>query len=114
MIVVKYLKTHGFGEILSANFLKQVPSNQKHFILYLYFKLSLVRAKDRVNLNIFTVALFKVCYMMHCIVLTVQFFYLRRNKDTSVLLSTIDKRVAMKFHENQRLNPGNQYHKDPT
>ena len=65
-----------------------------------------------VNLNIFTVALFIVCHMTQCIVLTMQFFYLRRNKGPSVLLSTRYKRVVIISHKNQRLNIGNQYHKD--
>ena len=75
-------------------------------------KLSFMRAKDRVNLNIFTVALFTVSQMMQCILLTVQCFYLRRNKGTLVLLSTKYKRVAIVFHKSQRWNIRKQYHKD--
>ena len=43
--------------------------------------LSFMRAKDCVNLNIFTVALFIVCQTTQCIVLAVQCFYARGNKD---------------------------------
>ena len=68
----------------------------------LSLKLSLMSAKDRVNLNIFTTALFIVCQTTQCIVLAVPYFYLRRNEGPSVLLSTRDKRVAITFHENQR------------
>ena len=71
-------------------------------------------AKDRANLYIFTVALFIVCHMTQCIVLKVHFFYLRRGKGHLVFLSTRDKRIAISFHENQRLNIGNQYQKDAT
>ena len=71
-------------------------------------------AKDRVNLYIFTAALFTVCQMMHFIVLKVECFYLRRSKNTLVLLSTSDKKIAITFHEDQRLNIGNQYRKDAT
>ena len=80
----------------------------------LSLKLSFVSAKDRVNWNIFTLALLIVCQLTQCIVLIVQCFYLRRNKGLSVLLSAKDKRVAISFHENQRLNLGIQYHKDAT
>ena len=69
-------------------------------------------AKDRGNLNIFTAALFTVFQMTQCIVLTVQCFYLQRSKGPSVLLSARDKRITITFHENQRLNIRNQYHKD--
>ena len=56
-------------------------------------KLSFMSARDCVNLNIFTVALFIVWQTTHCIVLTVQYLYLPRNKGPSVLLSTKNKRV---------------------
>ena len=69
-------------------------------------------AKDRANLNVFTVALFLVCQPMQFIVLTVQCFYLRGKKDPSVLLLTRDKKIAKTVYENQILNLGNQYHKD--
>ena len=49
-----------------------------------------------------------------CILLAVQCFYLRGNKDPSALLSTRDKRVAITFQENQILNLGNHYHKYAT
>ena len=52
--------------------------------------------------------------MTQCIVLTVQCFNLRINEGTSVLLSTRNKRVAITFHENQRINRGNHHHKDAT
>ena len=80
-------------------------------ILKLSLKLSFMGAIDHVNLNIFTVALFIECQMTHFIVLTVQCFYLRRNKGPSVLLSTRVKRVSIAFHENERLNLGNQFEK---
>ena len=69
-------------------------------------------AKDPGNLNIFTVALFTVFQMTQCIVLIVQCFYLQRSKGPSVLLSARDKRITITFHENQRLNIRNLYHKD--
>ena len=77
-------------------------------------KLSFMGAKDRANLYIFKVALFTVCQMTQCIVLKVQCFHLRRKKGSFILLSTSDKRIAITFHENQRLNTGNQYKKDAT
>ena len=77
-------------------------------------KLSFMSEKDCVNWNIFTIALFIVCQITQCIVLTVQCFYLRRNKGPSVLLSTRYKIVAITFHKNHRLNIGNQYHNDTT
>ena len=43
-----------------------------------------------------------------------QCFYLRRSKSALVLLSTRAKMIAITFHENQRLNIGNQYQKDAT
>ena len=43
-------------------------------------KLSFMSAKNCVHLNIFTVALFIICQATQCIVLSVQHFYLRRNK----------------------------------
>ena len=54
--------------------------------------------------------------MPQCIVLAVQCFYLRENKDPLVLLSTRDKRVAITFQKNHStiLNLGNPYHKDAT
>ena len=54
------------------------------------------------------------CQLRHCIVLKVQCFYLQRSISPLVLLSTRDKRIAITFHENQRLNIGNQYQKDAT
>ena len=114
-IVVKWLKLYGFGAIPSTNCLnKYLPT--KSFWYYktifssttpmLSLKLSFMSAKDRVNLNIFSVTLFILWQRNQCIVLTVQCFYLWRNKAPSVFLSTI--------RENRILNPGNQYHKDTT
>ena len=61
-------------------------------------------AKGHVNLSMFTVALLTV--------LTMRCSYLQRNKSPSNVLSTMDKRVIITFHQNQRLNLGNQYNKD--
>ena len=80
----------------------------------LSLKLSFMSAKDRANLYIFTAALFTVCQMTQCIVLKVQCFYLRRSKDTLVLLSTKDKRIAVAFREDQSLDIGSQYQEDAT
>ena len=71
-------------------------------------------AEDRVNLIILTVALFIVSQTMQCIALTVQCFYLRGNKDPSVLLPIRDKMIAVIFKKNHMLNLGNQYHKGAT
>ena len=43
-----------------------------------------------------------------------QCFYFWRSKGHLVLLSTRDKRIAIAFHKNQRLNIGDQYQKDAT
>ena len=80
----------------------------------LSLKVSFMRAKDRANLYIFTVALFIPCQMTQYIVLKVQCFCLRRSICPLVLLSTRGKSVAITFHENQRLNIGNQYQKNAT
>ena len=64
-------------------------------------KLSFINAKDRANLYIFTPAL----YLVQC-------FYFRRSKGPLVLLLTRDKKIAITFHENERLNIGNHYQKD--
>ena len=72
-------------------------------------------AKDRGNLNVFTVALFIVCHVTQCTMhLAVQCFYLSGNKDSSVPSSTRDKMVAITFHESQILDLENQYHNDAT
>ena len=71
--------------------------------------LSFMSVKDCASLHIFTVVLFIVCQMTRCIVLKVQFLYLRRSKCHLVLFSTRDKRIVITFHGNQRLNIGNQY-----
>ena len=80
-----------------------------------------MRVKDRVNLIIFTLALFIVSQSMQFIVLAVQCFDLQGNKDPSVLLPTKDKRITIIFQENHfyqsqchLLNLGNQYHKGAT
>ena len=81
----------------------------------LSLKLSLMSAKDRGNLNVFTVALFIVCHVTQCTMhLAVQCFYLSGNKDSSVPSSTRDKMVAITFHESQILDLENQYHNDAT
>ena len=74
--------------------------------------LSFILAKDCVNLNIFTVVLLIVCQMTKYIVLTVQCFYLQKNKGPPVLLSTRYKIVVIIFHKNQRVNIGNQHYKE--
>ena len=56
--------------------------------------------------------MFIVCQTTQCIILIVQWFYLRRNKGPFVLLSARVKKVAIKFHKNQKLNVGNQFHKN--
>ena len=66
-------------------------------------KLPFMSAKDRENLNIFTVALLTVCQVKQCVVLTVQSFYLQRNKAPSVLLGARYNRVAIISHKSQRL-----------
>ena len=73
-----------------------------------------MRAEDRANLIILTVALFIVSQTMQCIALTLQCFYLRGNKDPSVLLPTRDKKIAVIFQKNHMLNLRNQYHKGAT
>ena len=81
----------------------------------LSLKLSLMSAKDRGNLNVFTVALFIVCHVTQCTIhLAVQCFYMSGNKDSSVPSSTRDKMVAITFHESQILDLENQYHNDAT
>ena len=120
---MKQLKSSGFGEIFSTNWMKQISSMQivwNYKIIFssttpmLFLKVSFIRAKDRPNLNIFTVALIIVCQMTQCIVLKVQSFYVRRSICPLILLSTRDKRIAITFQENQRLNIGNQYQKYAT
>ena len=59
-------------------------------------------AKDCVNLNISTLALFSVCQATQFIC------------GETILLSTRDKRVAITLHKIKILNLGNQYHKDAT
>ena len=73
-----------------------------------------MRVKDRANLYNFIVALFIVFHMTQCIVLKVQCFYLRRSICSLDLLSKRDKKIAITFHKNQRLNIGNQYRKGAT
>ena len=72
-----------------------------------------MRAKDRVNLNICTAALFIVCQTMQCIVLAVQCFYLTGFYPL-VPSSSRNKKVATKLNENQKLNLENQYDKHAT
>ena len=52
--------------------------------------------------------------MRQHIILKVQCSYLWRSTCHLVLLSTEDKRIAITFPENQKLNIGNQYQKDAT
>ena len=59
-----------------------------------------MRAKDRLNLITFTVALFIASRTIQCIAFSVQCFYLPENKDLSVLLPTRDKGIAIMFKEN--------------
>ena len=66
-------------------------------------KLPFMSAKDRENLNIFTVALSTVCQVTQRVVLTVKSFYLQRNKGPSVLLGARYNRVAIISHKSQRL-----------
>ena len=65
-------------------------------------------------LMILSFSLFIVCKMTQCILLKVQCFYFWRSKGPLGFLSTRDKRIAIKFQENQRLSIGNQNHKDAT
>ena len=80
----------------------------------LFLELSFICVKDRVNFNVLTVALFIVNQATQCIECSVQCFYLQRKKGPLVLFSTRDKRVAIKFHENQIINIGSQYQEDAT
>ena len=57
---------------------------------------------------------YEFVYLCSSFVLRVQCFYFRRSKGPLVLFFTRDKRIAITFHENQRLNIGNQYKKDAT
>ena len=123
MNVMKELKSYGFGEILSTSCFKKISSNQKFWYYKIIFssttpilspRLSFWSAEDCENLYIFTVALLGVCWKTQCIVLKVQRFYLCRSKGNSVLLSTRDKGITIKFHESKTLNIGIQYHKDAT
>ena len=54
------------------------------------------------------ISLFIACQMTQCIVLKVQCFDLQRTKYPSFFLSTRIKKVAITFHEDQRLHIGNQ------
>ena len=67
-------------------------------------------SRDRVNLNIFTIALFTARMSDD----TINCFVLQGNKDPLVLLSSWDKKIAITFHENQIVNLRNQYHKEAT
>ena len=107
----------------STSCLKQIFSYQKCFILQNHFQLdnsyafpeAILHERQRSCKFEYPDSSFVIaCLTTHCIVLTVQCFYLWRNKDPSVLSPTRNKRVAITFHENQRLNLGNQYHKDAT
>ena len=69
----------------------------------LSLKLSIMSAKDRLKSNIVPVTLFIVWKRTQCTVLTVQCFYIRRNKGPSVLLSAKNKRVAIKLYEKPKI-----------
>ena len=110
---MKQLKNYDFGKILSTNCLKQISSYQKYLILHNHFKLNIymlsinlffMSATDSVDLNIFTVALFIVCRMTLCIVLTAQCSYLQRNKYPLVLYITGDKMVCHKISRIPEIN----------
>ena len=45
---------------------------------------------------------------------SVLYCHLHKSKGSSVLLSAKDKRTTVTFHENKKLNIGNQYHKGNT
>ena len=108
MVLVKY---HQNKHLLTKNiWYYEIIFSSKTPMLSL--QLSFMSPKDHVNFNIFTVALLIVCDAVYCIDCNV--FCLERGKGTSVLFSTKDKRIAIKFHESQRLTLGNQYHKDAT
>ena len=61
--------------------------------------LSFVRLKHHVSLNILldSIALLAECQTTQCVVLSVQYFYLWRNKDPLAFLSTWYKRAAGSF-----------------
>ena len=70
----------------------------------LSLKLSFMSDEDRINFDIFSVALLAVCQSAHCVLLSVQCFYLRRNQIPSLLLSIRNRKAALRFHENQILS----------
>ena len=70
----------------------------------LSLKLSFMSDEDRINFDIFSVALLAVCQSAHCVLLSVQCFYLRRNQIPSFLLSIRNRKAALRFHENQILS----------
>ena len=72
--------------------------------LLLSLKLSFMCDEDRINFNIFPVALLAVCQSAHCILLSVQCFCLRRNQIPSFLLLIRNRKAALRFHENQILS----------
>ena len=69
----------------------------------LSLKLSIMSVKDRWKSNIVPVTLFIVWKRTQCTALTVQCFYIRRNKGPSVLLSAKNKRVAIKLYEKPKI-----------
>ena len=73
-------------------------------------QLSYISPNDGVKLNILIIALFIVCQMTQCIVLTVHWFFCGK-KGPLVSLSKECKSYH-NINENQRLHQGNKYHKD--
>ena len=61
-------------------------------------------ATNPVNLNISAAALFMLCHMTQCIVLTDKCFHLRSSKGSSVHSLTSYKSIAITFHRNHKLN----------
>ena len=103
------------------NIIYQISSNQKYLILQNHFQLGnfdsflksiLHECQASCKFEYFFSSFVLVCDTTQCITLIVQWFYLQRNKGPSVLLSARIKKVAIKLHKNQKLNLGNQYHKD--
>ena len=103
------------------NIIYQISSNQKYLILQNHFQLSnfdsflksiLHECQASCKIEYFFSSFVLVCDTTQCITLIVQWFYLRRNKGPSVLLSARIKKIAIKLHKNQKFNLGNQYHKD--
>ena len=100
-----------------------ISSNQKYLLLQNHFQLDksypFLKAiphecQRTCKFEYLYSSFVSVFQMKQCILLTMQYFHLPRNIGPLVLSSTRFKRVTIKFHKNQRLNIGNQYHKDVT